>query len=158
MLANLLMVTRSASEIASHDEAAEWVGLTNYTPAQEALSVRVYFDNPEDRASFLAKLGVALGETTKTMWWPMRERKDDIQSVRVGVRESDQAEETRTDGGVLVQPGGDTQQPTGARDRIARARRRIRRSDATAGAPLLATTESQDENTEDIPARTDALF
>lgn len=83
MLSNLVMVTRPASEIRDHDEAAHWVGLPDYEPQVEPLKVIVSFDSEEDRENFARKLGVTLRGSGKTssMWWPPREE-DDLISLR----------------------------------------------------------------------------
>jgi hypothetical protein len=85
MLANLVMVTRPASEVASFDEAAEWVGMPEYTPAEGAgpvASVVVKLDREADRAALSSALGVTITAQTRSVWWPPRER-DDMIAVRV---------------------------------------------------------------------------
>lgn len=52
MLANLTFVTRPASEIKDHDEAAHWVGLPDYEPQQEPYKITINFDTEEDRQEF----------------------------------------------------------------------------------------------------------
>jgi hypothetical protein len=81
MLANLVFVTRPASEVADFDEAAHWAGMPDYEEAEEAIKITVSFDSLEDRANFAEVLGLALTEKTKSVWWPPRSR-DDVASVR----------------------------------------------------------------------------
>lgn len=50
-LANLLMVTRPASEIADLNAAAEWAGMPEFEPhpAEKDNGITIYCDTPEDR-------------------------------------------------------------------------------------------------------------
>lgn len=81
MLANLVMVTRPASEIEDFDEAAEWVGVPEYEDAEPPLKISVSFRNEKDRAGFLRVLGVQIAEGQKYMWYPPR-KNEDLSSVR----------------------------------------------------------------------------
>lgn len=82
MLSNLVMVTRPASEIRDHNEAAHWVGLPDYEPEVEPLKVVVSFDSEEDKDNFARKLGVKLSDSkTSSIRWPPREN-DDLMSLR----------------------------------------------------------------------------
>lgn len=85
MLANLVMVTRPASEVGSMDEAAEWVGLPEYEPDDDALRLTVKFRNEADRLIFCQRLSLHISEATKTTWWPALGR-DDTASLRVEAR------------------------------------------------------------------------
>jgi hypothetical protein len=85
MLANLAYVTRPASEIGDFDEAAHWVGLPEYEPAERPYQVIVSFDTPEDRDDFFTKLGTTKDEAVNkqfgdghkmSMWWPIRSIED----------------------------------------------------------------------------------
>lgn len=76
MLANLVYVTRPASEIASFDEAQQWVGMPEFERSPRANHVIVSFKTKEDRDDFARRLGVELGEKTKSIWWPPRDRED----------------------------------------------------------------------------------
>lgn len=83
MLAALAMVTRPASELASFNEAAEWVGMPEFEPTPEPIKVVVSFRCEEDRQEFARKLGLTFNEPfakTITTWWPYKER-DDRQSL-----------------------------------------------------------------------------
>lgn len=83
MLANLLMVTRPASEIASEDEAAHWVGMPEFDPEGSMAYAKciVSFASEEDRIDFFQTIGSPFTSLTKSVWWPLR-GKDDVQSVR----------------------------------------------------------------------------
>lgn len=81
MLANLVMVTRPASEIADFDEAAEWVGMPEYDPTfGSPLRLTVSFADEEDRAKFLTLIGANASAKAKSLWWPAREN-DDVSSL-----------------------------------------------------------------------------
>jgi len=89
MLANLLMVTRSADEIKDVDAAAEWLGMPDYKPGKKAIAYHVFFRCEEDRQKFAEQmeLPVAVGRgssigTVWSCWWPDNTR-DDSQSVIV---------------------------------------------------------------------------
>ncbi len=86
MLANLVMVTRPASEIATINEAAEWVGMPDYDEEMPIVKVIVSFDSEEDRQRFMDqyKLGNNVMAKTAKCWslrWPSTER-DDLRAVR----------------------------------------------------------------------------
>lgn len=106
MLANLVMVTRPATEIRDFNEAAHWVGLPTYgeepdeeepagggsggsggtgRPFREEIQLVVNFDSEEDRERFMAHAGIdktryRRGPTWST-WWPEKER-EDLASLR----------------------------------------------------------------------------
>lgn len=89
MLANLVMVTRPASEIADINEAAQWVGMPEYEGGEgypNASKVVVNFRNEIDRAEFARVLGITMTGKTDTTWWPAKER-NDLASVRFEVKE-----------------------------------------------------------------------
>jgi hypothetical protein len=81
MLANLMMVTRSSSEIKDFDEAAHWVGLPDYDEANGALhsKVTVSFASAEDREEFCERLGIAAAGGS--IWFPPKAN-DDVISLR----------------------------------------------------------------------------
>lgn len=86
MLANLVMVTRPASEIADFDEAAEWVGMPEYENGQDPLRANVSFRNEADRLAFLelvqaGNVHKASGAPTLSFWWPAKAN-DDLASIR----------------------------------------------------------------------------
>lgn len=89
MLANLVFVTRSMSEIADFDEAAEWVGMPEYEQLVQPLKIIVSFANEQDRQSFADLLSFDLTDETKSVWWPPRQI-DDLASVRIVAGESPQ--------------------------------------------------------------------
>lgn len=57
-LAALLMTTRTAAEIEDFDEAAEWIGMADYTPEVIPWKLVVSFDTQEDRNEFIDKFGI----------------------------------------------------------------------------------------------------
>lgn len=80
MLANLVMVTRPASEIKDMDEAAHWAGMPDYGEPQVEIKLVVSFDAPEKREKFMEQIGLdhthyKYGDTWST-WWPPRDRED----------------------------------------------------------------------------------
>lgn len=82
MLANLIYVTRPASEIQDFNEAAEWVGMPEYDEGESPFKIVVNFHTEEDRLDFGERLGVKLTEKTKSMWWPLREGRPLIIKIR----------------------------------------------------------------------------
>ena len=97
MLANLLFVTRPASEIADLDAAAQWVGMPEYNLAggDDRLEIIVNFATEDDRKEFCRLLGLN-ASTIPTMgkgrsiWWPKRIR-EDVQSIRFTSKEAQAA-------------------------------------------------------------------
>lgn len=88
MLASLIFVTRPRSEISSHGEAAQWVGLPDYVDPGQPFRVVVSLDSEADRTRFMELIGVEkphkkLSNTSGTWscWWPARPR-DDSASLR----------------------------------------------------------------------------
>lgn len=83
MLANLLFVTRSASEISSFDAAAEWVGMPEYEGAEQPMKCIVSFKNETDKAKFCDLLGIAYNEKLSfSTWYPFKDRQD-LSAVRL---------------------------------------------------------------------------
>ena len=77
MLANLLYVTRPASEIQSVDHAAEWVGMPEYESTEENDKIIVQFETATDKAKFCDLVGFPFSEKKKdSQWFPYRERQD----------------------------------------------------------------------------------
>lgn len=66
MVANLVFVTRAASEIASMDEAAQWIGLPTFDidTADEIVLV-LHFDDDEGREQLIEKLAVNVSKKTR---------------------------------------------------------------------------------------------
>lgn len=84
-LANLAMVTRPASEIASMDEALHWAGMPEYESKPAKVVLSVYFESDADRESFMEKHGfkpVNKHGASWAMYWPEKDKRD-IASVRV---------------------------------------------------------------------------
>jgi hypothetical protein len=85
-LAALAMVTRPASELASLDEAGEWLGLPGFVKADDTPTLLVKFDTDADRVRFLEVIGYEPGRVSRiggghTIWWPDRPQ-NDLQSMR----------------------------------------------------------------------------
>jgi hypothetical protein len=73
MLANLVMVTRPASEVADFNAAAHWAGMPDYDPGNEVIKVVVNFECEADRQDFSKRLGISIGGAN-SMWWPPKEK------------------------------------------------------------------------------------
>lgn len=97
MLANLLLNTRPQSEIASFDDAAQWVGMPEYEFIPRPLQVIVSFRNEEDRQEFARILGLTFTEKTRSTWWPYKER-EDLKSLRFETTADDPAPDTEGQG------------------------------------------------------------
>jgi hypothetical protein len=85
-LAALAMVTRPASELASLDEAGEWLGLPGFVKSDDRVHLLVKFDSETDRDRFLEEIGYAGASVSRiggghTIWWPDRPQ-NDLQSLR----------------------------------------------------------------------------
>lgn len=96
MLANLVLVTRPASEIADLNAAAQWVGMPEYDLEGEdsRLEIIVRFVNEEDRQEFCRRLGLNASAiptvgTGRSIWWPKREDDDNL-SIRFTTHERDE--------------------------------------------------------------------
>lgn len=87
MLANLLFVTRPASEIATMQEAEHWVGLPEAGSVDNPPRLVISFDSLGERAEFLKKVGIdqvhkkLVTSPTWSVWWPPRPR-EDLASLR----------------------------------------------------------------------------
>jgi hypothetical protein len=85
MLANLLYVTRSESEIATRDEAAHWVGMPEYDEGVRPPQLLISFADEAAKTAFLAQIAVrnyrGRGSRVWTCWYPDREQ-DDTSSLR----------------------------------------------------------------------------
>jgi len=88
MLAALVMVTRPASEIASMDEAAEWVGMPEYQAEDLPFRLMVLFGSNEDREAFLSHIGAddkTVVSRRASIWsvqWPLKDSRDDWRNVK----------------------------------------------------------------------------
>jgi len=85
MLANLVMVSRPASEIADLDAAAQWVGMPEHDMGEDRIQIIVNFANEEDRKEFCRLLGIESSKIAtegvgKSIWWPKQVR-DDVASI-----------------------------------------------------------------------------
>lgn len=79
MLANLVMVTRPASEIADFDEAAQWAGMPEYENADAALKVIISFRSETDRAAYVEQTHLRIDKREAKTWttrWPWTDRED----------------------------------------------------------------------------------
>jgi ParB-like nuclease domain len=87
MLANLVMVSRPASEIEDLDAAAQWAGMPEYDlQGDERLQIIVNFASEEDRQEFCKVLGLEVSKIhtkghDKSIWWPVR-GDHDTKSIR----------------------------------------------------------------------------
>lgn len=90
MLANLLMVTRPASEIRTLDEAAQWVGLPGFAPSETDIVLVLHFDDEAARNELIESIAVIISKKTRSTWsawWPPRE-KQDLASLRFDTERS----------------------------------------------------------------------
>lgn len=80
MLANLVLVTRPATEIADFNEAAEWVGLPGYDNDETSkIRIIVTFKSVEDRLEFTNSINLRIDKRESLVWstrWPFTERTD----------------------------------------------------------------------------------
>ena len=90
MLANLLFVTRPASEIKSTDHAAEWVGMPEYEQdPNEPKRLIVSFDSYDDKKQFCELIDLPFLEKEKeSTWFPFKERRD-LKSISFEVEADD---------------------------------------------------------------------
>lgn len=85
-LANLVFVTRPETEVRNFDAAAEWVGLPEFEPAGDRITLVVSFDTEEQRDELIEKLELVIAKKRKltwSAWWPPREL-EDLTSVYYG--------------------------------------------------------------------------
>lgn len=80
MLANLVFVTRPASEIRDFDEAAHWVGMPEHGEGPETVKLIISFESEADRGRLMELIGAsvikkATGESW-SIWWPEKEREE----------------------------------------------------------------------------------
>lgn len=102
MLAGLLMVTRPESEIRTMNEAAEWVGMPEYTPVDLPIRLVISFDTEERREEFMKLINATIiqkksaGVLSKTwsIWWPERQ-KQDLASLRFDSKGKAKVEEAK---------------------------------------------------------------
>ena len=82
MLANLLFVTRPASEIKDTDHAKEWVGMPEYErDTGEPKKLIVSFESYDDKKQFCELINLPFIEKEKeSTWFPFKERTD-MQSI-----------------------------------------------------------------------------
>ena len=75
-LANLLMITRNASEIRDFNEAAEWAGMPDYDAIKDSYKVVVNCKTLEDKLNFLQFMGEEQSEKVKYIWYPKKGKGD----------------------------------------------------------------------------------
>lgn len=101
MLAALVLTTRPASEIATMDEAAHWVGMPEYEAGDKLVKLILNFETSEARDEFVTMIGgddfahKRVGEPNKEVWilrWPLAGR-EDPSAFRFGVGEDDTSNE-----------------------------------------------------------------
>jgi ParB-like chromosome segregation protein Spo0J len=84
-LAALAFTTRPANELQSKDDAAEWVGMSDFEGKQDHPTVNVRFESDQDRQDFLDMIGATLINkkinNVWSIWYPERENLD-IKSLR----------------------------------------------------------------------------
>ena len=80
MLANLVMVTRPASEIQDFDAAAHWAGMPEYDSEDDSrVKIVIGFINETDREEFVSSINLRIDKKQKGVWttrWPFTERND----------------------------------------------------------------------------------
>lgn len=79
MLANLIMVTRPASEVADLNEAKEYVGMPSYDEGGSEIKLIIIFDSEDDRQKIIEQCGATnLNKVARTISfrYPPRERND----------------------------------------------------------------------------------
>ncbi len=90
MLAALTFNTRPASEIATMDEAAEWVGMPEYDEGGPQIKLIVTFKNERDREQFVKEQGMRIDKKAGLTWgtkWPFVER-EDVAGIRFETSET----------------------------------------------------------------------
>lgn len=83
MLANLVMVTRPADEIADKNEAAEWAGMPEFEPEASRIQLVINFETRAARDAFIEDHEIVVIKKMRDTWstrWPTRVR-DDLASV-----------------------------------------------------------------------------
>jgi len=79
MIANLAMVSRTQSEIADFNEAAEWLGMPEYEQGGGTVKIVIHFLTQEDRIKYVESHDIRVSKKSNlvwSMWWPERERAD----------------------------------------------------------------------------------
>lgn len=79
MLANLIFVTRPASEIGDMNAAAQWVGLPEYEEGSDPFQLILTFPNEEERLKLMKMLGVPIDKKVGRTWstrYPFMPRED----------------------------------------------------------------------------------
>lgn len=85
MLANLVMVTRPASEIADFNEAAHWVGMPEYLAGSRPPQLVITFPDEAARDQFFVTYPLPVMARRATIWstrWPWDGVRDDNSSLQ----------------------------------------------------------------------------
>lgn len=83
-LANLVFVSRPASEIEDYDAAAQWTGMPSFEPQGNRIQLVLAFDSEEERETLIDQLDLFIAKKTRqtwSAWWPPREQ-EDLSSLR----------------------------------------------------------------------------
>jgi ParB-like chromosome segregation protein Spo0J len=78
-LAALTLVTRPASEIASIDEAKEWVGMPEYDEGSTPIRLVISFKTEKDRDAYVKKTKLRIDTSKGTTWstrWPWTDQEE----------------------------------------------------------------------------------
>ena len=95
MLANLLFVSRPASEIASLNEASEYIGMPEFELSPAPIKTIISFESQEDKDKLYNLMGVECNDKkTDSIWFPEKERMD-LVSVKIEVPDESSIEETQ---------------------------------------------------------------
>jgi hypothetical protein len=85
MLANLVMVTRPASEISDFNAAAEWLGMPEYESGEDLFKLTITFRTIADRAQYVKEQGIKIdkivGVSSWSTRWPWTDQ-EDASSIR----------------------------------------------------------------------------
>ncbi|NJN50271.1 MAG: ParB N-terminal domain-containing protein [Polaribacter sp.] len=82
MVANLLVVSRSETEVKDVDEAAEWVGMPEYEHEPVPPKLILIFDTEQERVEFAKKVGYNITDKTTSIRYPFREE-NDLSSINI---------------------------------------------------------------------------
>lgn len=79
-LAALAFTTRTADEMQKKDDAAEWVGMTDFEPKPDYPSINVRFETETERDDFMKMIGATVINkkigNVWAIWYPERDRED----------------------------------------------------------------------------------
>jgi hypothetical protein len=84
MLANLVFVTRPASEVRSQNEAGEWAGMPDLGQNPEKFQLVITFGSEDDREAFVKQQALTISKVAgrvSSCYWPADSRQD-LKSLR----------------------------------------------------------------------------